>query len=91
MQTNPTSALANFTWANMVCPKAKHRGLTIAVQRVATIDDFLACSGANIRERSGEAFYRPGDDVISLPNFAAFKSAAHFYSTTFHELGQSYR
>src|SRR5437016_7524160 len=27
MQTNPTSALSNFTWANMVCPKAKHRGL----------------------------------------------------------------
>src|SRR5262245_50737443 len=30
MQTNPTSALSNFTWASMVCPKAKHRGLTIA-------------------------------------------------------------
>src|SRR5262249_41948775 len=30
MQTNPTSALSNFTWANMVYPKAKHRGLTIA-------------------------------------------------------------
>src|SRR5262249_15922342 len=30
MQTNPTSALSDFTWADMVCPKAKHRGLTIA-------------------------------------------------------------
>jgi hypothetical protein len=30
MQTNPTSALSNFTWANMVYPKAKHRGLIIA-------------------------------------------------------------
>src|SRR5262244_3794697 len=30
MQTNPTSALSNFTWANMRYPKAKHRGLTIA-------------------------------------------------------------
>src|SRR4029077_11162036 len=30
MQTNPTSALSNFTWANMVYPKAKHRGPTIA-------------------------------------------------------------
>src|SRR5262249_10026780 len=29
MQTNPTSALSNFTWANMVYPKAKHRALTI--------------------------------------------------------------
>src|SRR5262249_8449181 len=30
MQTNPTSALSNFTRANMGYPKAKHRGLTIA-------------------------------------------------------------
>ena len=56
-------------------------------QRDATIDEFLACSGADIREGSGEAYYRPGDDFISLPAFASFKSAAHFYATTFHELG----
>jgi hypothetical protein len=30
MQTNPTSALSNFTWANMAYQKAKHRALTIA-------------------------------------------------------------
>jgi hypothetical protein len=30
MQTNPTSALLNFAWANMGYPKAKHRGLTLA-------------------------------------------------------------
>ena len=48
---------------------------------------FLSCSGASIREGFGEAYYRPGDDYISLPAFAAFKSAAHFYGTTFHELG----
>jgi antirestriction protein ArdC len=56
-------------------------------ERDATIDEFLACSGANIREGFGEAYYRPGDDYISLPAFAAFKSAAHFYGTAFHELG----
>ena len=38
-------------------------------------------------EGSGEAYYRPSDDFISLPSFAAFKSAAHFYGTAFHELG----
>jgi antirestriction protein ArdC len=53
----------------------------------AAIDEFLAASGANIREGAGEAYYRPGDDVISLPPFEAFKNAAHFYSTAFHELG----
>jgi antirestriction protein ArdC len=56
-------------------------------QRDASVDEFLACSGATIREGSGEAYYRPSDDFISLPAFASFKSAAHFYATTFHELG----
>jgi antirestriction protein ArdC len=56
-------------------------------ERDATIDEFLAGSGATIREGFGEAYYRPGDDFISLPAFGAFKSAATFYATAFHELG----
>jgi antirestriction protein ArdC len=56
-------------------------------QRDPTIDGFLACSGASIREGFGEAYYRPSDDFISLPRFEAFKSAAHFYGTAFHEMG----
>jgi antirestriction protein ArdC len=56
-------------------------------RRDATIDEFIANSGATIREGFGEAYYRPGDDVISLPRFEVFKSAAHFYATAFHELG----
>jgi antirestriction protein ArdC len=58
-----------------------------ADQRDATIDEFLTSSGATVREGFGEAYYRPSDDVISLPRFEAFKNAAHFYSTAFHELG----
>jgi antirestriction protein ArdC len=56
-------------------------------ERDATLDEFLACSGATIREGAGEAYYRPSDDYISLPRFEAFKSAAHFYGVGFHELG----
>jgi antirestriction protein ArdC len=55
-------------------------------ERDATIDEFLACSGADIREGNGEAYFVPSKDFISMPSFAAFKSAAHFYGTTFHEL-----
>jgi antirestriction protein ArdC len=51
------------------------------------VDAFLACSGATIREGAGEAYYRSGDDFICMPRFEAFKSAAHFYGVTFHELG----
>src|SRR5262245_47698213 len=56
-------------------------------ERSAAIDAFLASTGANIREGSGEAYYLPGADFISLPRFKAFEKAAHFYSTAFHELG----
>jgi antirestriction protein ArdC len=58
-----------------------------ADERDATMDEFLASSGATIREGFGEAYFRPSDDVISLPRFEAFKNAAQFYSTAFHELG----
>ena len=56
-------------------------------ERSAAIDEFLACTGAGIREGFGEAYYLPGADFISLPRFEAFKSAGQFYSTAFHELG----
>jgi antirestriction protein ArdC len=58
-------------------------------QRDATIDEFLGSSGVEIREGMGEAYYRPGADFISLPRFVAFKSAATFYATAFHELGHA--
>jgi len=50
-------------------------------------DEFLRSTGADIREGHGEAYYIPSRDFISMPAFEAFKGAAHFYSTAFHELG----
>src|SRR5205814_7793750 len=55
-------------------------------ERDATIDEFWASSGANIQQGAGEAYYRPGDDVTSLPRLAAYKNAAQFYSTALHEI-----
>ena len=49
-------------------------------------DDFLRCTGADIREGHGEAYYVPGHDFISMPAFSAFKGADHFYNVVFHEL-----
>jgi antirestriction protein ArdC len=51
------------------------------------VDEFLRATGADIREGQGEAYYAPGNDFISMPAFEAFKSAAHFYGTAFHEMG----
>ena len=49
-------------------------------------DDFLRSSGADIREGHGEALYVPSRDFISMPAFAGFKGADHFYNVAFHEL-----
>jgi antirestriction protein ArdC len=49
-------------------------------------DEFLTSTSAVIREGQGEAYYAPGADFISMPAFAAFKGADHFYGVAFHEL-----
>jgi antirestriction protein ArdC len=49
-------------------------------------DDFLQSTGADIREGQGEAMYVPSRDFISMPAFAGFKGADHFYNVAFHEL-----
>src|SRR5204863_6796280 len=54
--------------------------------RDALADDFLRSTGADIREGHGEAYYVPTHDFISMPAFAAFKGADHFYNVAFHEL-----
>jgi antirestriction protein ArdC len=48
-------------------------------------DAFLQSTGADIRE-GGEAYYVPSRDFISMPAFAGFKGADHFYNVSFHEL-----
>src|SRR5689334_12357464 len=49
-------------------------------------DEFLQATRADIREAHGEAYYVPSHDFISMPAFAAFKGADHFYNVAFHEL-----
>lgn len=42
-----------------------------------------------IRFNPGRAFYRPGDDVISVPSLSDYLKAEEYYSTLFHELVHS--
>ena len=49
-------------------------------------DQFLRSTAADFREGSGEAYFAAGRDFISLPAFAPFKGADHFYNVAFHEL-----
>jgi antirestriction protein ArdC len=54
--------------------------------RDALADAFLHSTSADIREGHGEACYIPSQDFISMPAFAGFKGADHFYNVSFHEL-----
>jgi antirestriction protein ArdC len=57
-------------------------------ERDATIDEFIAATGANYSETGGDrAFYSPAFDCVKMPTFESFNSAASYYSTAFHELG----
>src|SRR5262249_32150252 len=57
-------------------------------QRDALIDEFIAPSGARIREKDDEnaAYYSGTEDLILLPLFAWFRGRTQFYATLFHEL-----
>lgn len=63
--------------------KARHSD-----ERDATIDEFIAATGADFRADVGgdRAYYSPSTDFIAMPAFTAFDSAATYYGTAFHEL-----
>lgn len=57
-------------------------------ERDATIDEFIAATGANFSDKGGDrAFYNHGGDFVRMPEFGSFKSGASYYATAFHELG----
>jgi antirestriction protein ArdC len=56
-------------------------------ERDATIDEFIASTGADIRHGGDRAFFAPGPDFIAMPEFRDFKTAATYYGTLFHETG----
>lgn len=54
-------------------------------ERIARAEAFIAATGSTIMEKGDRAAYWPDLDVITMPPFARFRSAAHFYSVNFHE------
>src|SRR5438132_12580479 len=71
-------------------PDSINTGKPIRVRNPDTRDEladaFLQSTGADIREGHGEACYVPSRDFVSMPAFAGFKGADHFYNVVFHEL-----
>jgi antirestriction protein ArdC len=54
--------------------------------RMPEVDRWVAMTGAKIVHGGGRACYRPSRDEVSMPEFAAFGSAAGYYSTICHEI-----
>lgn len=56
-------------------------------ERLAHCEATIARTGATIQHGGDVACYSPGPDIVRLPNMGAFKDAASYYATAFHELG----
>jgi antirestriction protein ArdC len=57
-----------------------------ASARIPAAETFIQRTGAQLTYGGSRAFYRRNIDEIHIPDFAAFETAAGFYSTTLHEL-----
>jgi len=55
-------------------------------ERLASVDAFIAATGARVAHSPGRAFYIPGADRISVPALADFQTAEAYYSVLLHEL-----
>jgi len=62
-------------------PKPRHGDA-----RNPEIEEFLAATGAKIREEGNRAQSIPSLDIIVMPPFISFDSASAYYGTLFHEL-----
>lgn len=54
-------------------------------ERIDAAERFFANLGIAIRTEGDQACYVPSLDVVRMPPFARFRSAAHFYATLGHE------
>ena len=59
------------------------------IEKAENIITYWDKNEAKIIYGGGQAFYKPTDDTIHLPDRESFKSMQEFYSTAFHEIGHS--
>lgn len=55
-------------------------------ERHERAEETMRRTGAVIRHGGDAAFYAPSQDMVQLPNKAAFHAPANYYATAFHEL-----
>ena len=55
------------------------------IERNAFVEDFISCSGVQVRHHDGEAFYAPDSDIVKMPHPSNFTMPEEYYSTKLHE------
>src|SRR5215467_1259086 len=55
-------------------------------ERNATVDAFVAGTGASLAHGGDKAYYQPSIDAVRMPHLEAFNEPAAYYSTLLHEL-----
>lgn len=55
-------------------------------ERIDLADEYTQSLGADIRHGSGEAYYAPGPDFVTIPDWESFHSQEAYYNVLFHEL-----
>jgi antirestriction protein ArdC len=55
-------------------------------QKIISIEEFIASTGAVIAHGGNRACYSPSRDEIQLPEFSQFEDAEKYYATALHEL-----
>ncbi|MFM9973542.1 MAG: ArdC family protein, partial [Beijerinckiaceae bacterium] len=58
-------------------------------ERIEAAERFFANTGIPIRVEGDQACYVPSLDVVRMPPFTRFRSAAQFYATLGHECGHA--
>lgn len=96
-ETRAVTMLREFTVFNVAqCDNLPARCMAVADvkprnkgERDAIIDAFINTLGSDLRHGGDRAFYAAGTghDFVMLPQFADFKTADQYYSTSFHEHG----
>lgn len=56
-------------------------------EQIVEVEQFLTATKAKIEVVGERACYTPSIDTIRMPSLSTFKTADHYYATTFHELG----
>ena len=58
-------------------------------QRLQHAESFIDNLGITTEFGGGEAYYRPSDDRVRMPDFTSFRDPASFYGVWLHEMGHA--